>query len=75
MFTDSEAELTRFLTSGEGLGLKDCEPLLCLSENEGVILLGSASKCVCFGSGDDGERLLSAEEEDKDDSLPSGLRV
>lgn len=40
-----------------------------------MILLGSASDGACLGLGDDGEHLFSTEEEDKDDALPSGLRV
>lgn len=43
--------------------------------NEGVVLNGSACESVCFGSGEDDEGLLSAEEEDKDDSLLSGLKI
>lgn len=47
-----------------------------LSLNKGVVLIGSASECVCFGSGEDDEGLLSAEEEeDKDDSLPCALKL
>lgn len=47
-----------------------------LSLNEGVVLIGSGSESVCFGSGEDDEGLLSAEEEeDKDDSLLSGLKI
>lgn len=39
-----------------------------------MILLASASKQACVGLGDKGEFLLSTEDEDKDDTLPSGLR-
>lgn len=40
-----------------------------------MILLGSASEQACLRPGDEGERLVSTGDEDKDDTLPSGLRV
>lgn len=77
MFTDSEEdELTPFKGSEGGLGGKDwCDGLLYLSLREGVILLGSATDCASLKLVGDGEHLFSTEEEDKDDALPSGLRV
>lgn len=40
-----------------------------------MVVLGSVSEQACRGLGDDGEHLFSTEEEDKDDALPSVLRV